>query len=44
MKNVKEHYLLVIKFCTKSVLYNIYVKCTVMEKNVYVAKNVEIVL
>ncbi len=34
MKNVKEHYLLVIKFCTENVLYNFYVKRTVMEKNV----------
>ncbi len=34
MKNVKEHYFLVIKFCTKKVLYNFYVKCTVKAENV----------
>ncbi len=34
MKNIKEHYLVVIKFCTKKFLYNFYVKFTVTEKNV----------
>ncbi len=33
MKNVKEHNLLVIRFCTKNVLYNFRVKRTVMEEN-----------
>ncbi len=34
MKNVTEHFLLAIKFYTKNVLYNFYVKRTVKEKNV----------
>ncbi len=34
MKNVREHRLLVKKFCTKNVLYNLYVKYTTMKKNV----------
>ncbi len=32
VKNVIEHYLLIIKFCTKNVLYNFYIKCTVIKK------------
>ncbi len=32
MKRVREHYLLVIKFCTKNVVYSFYVKCTVIKK------------
>ncbi len=34
MKNVEEHYLLVIKFLMKNVLNNFYVKRIVMEENV----------
>ncbi len=41
MKNVKVQYLLIIKFCTKNMLYNFYVKRTITEKNVYVTKNVD---
>ncbi len=44
MEHIREHYLLVTKFCTKNVLYNFYVKRTVMEKNVQVTKNAETVL
>ncbi len=33
-ENIKEHCLFVIKFCTKNVLYNFYLKRTVMDKNV----------
>ncbi len=34
MKNVKEHHLLVIKFCTKNVLYNFYMEKNVLTENV----------
>ncbi len=33
---MSEHYLLVMKFCTNIVLYNFYVKYTIVEKNVVV--------
>ncbi len=41
MKNVRKHYLLVIKFLTKNVLCNFYVKHTVIKKNACVTKNVK---
>ncbi len=43
-EKVREHYLLVIKFCTNNVIYNFYSKRTIIEKNILVTKNVEIVL
>ncbi len=35
MKNVREHYLLVVKFCTKNVPDNFYIKRNVIKKDVY---------
>ncbi len=42
--NDREHYLLVIKLCTKNIMYNFYVNYIVMEKNVWLTESVGIVL